>query len=309
MTRKQLITKKISLMLLLLALLTSCQLAQEAQQKGEEDQLIGALISKDGPLKTEGSMTMSSQGKLIENPEGNRVYGEILDDEKVPGGKKVVFEGQEVIPFLVLEVPLADGRKSHVSTVDPAILDAKISMGGHLKLEASMMSAPGKVEFISMSRVYQTFDGRVYAVPSDSYYLTGDHENPKESTEGERFRIHLKESRRVKSEDGKDLEETREIILGLGIKYPTKSVDILEMDQDHQIINSKSFSVDLLPKEYSPLKEASYLLVESHVTAPGGEEIRRILYEKDDESLIPVDILREDGFIMRQNITINWSQS
>lgn len=307
MTRKQSITKKIILMLLLLVLLSSCQLAQEEHQKGGEDKLIGVLVSKDGSLKTESSIAINSQGKLVENPEGNRVYGKILDDEKHPGEKKVVFEGQEVIPFFVWEVPLANGSTSHMSTVDPAILDAKISMGGNLKLEGSIMSAPGKAEFISLSRVYQTFDGRIYAVPSDSYYVPGDNENPQESTEGDRFTIHLKENRNVKSGDGENVEESSEITLTLGIKYPTTKFDIVEMDKNHQILSSKKFSVDQLPEEYSPSKEASYLLVESHVTSPSGNQIKRTLYERNDENILtPVDTLREDGFVIRQEIMIKW---
>lgn len=307
MTRNQYITRKVTLMLLLLVLLSSCQLAQEAQQKGGEDKLIGVLISKDGPLKTEGSFNINSQGKLVENPEGNRVYGKILDDEKFPGEKKVVFEGQGVISFFAWEAPLADGSKSHVSTVDPAILDAKISMGGNLKLEGSIMSVPGKVESISLSRVYQTFDGRVYALSSNSFYVADDHGNPQASTEGERFTIHLEEKSRVKSENGEDLEESSEITLALGIKYPTTKIDIVEMDKSHQIVGSKSFSVDQFPEVYRPAKEASYLLIEHHVTSPGGEELKRSLYEKKDESsLIPVDTLREDGFVIRQEIMIKW---
>ena len=63
------------------------------------------------------------------------------------------------------------------------------------------------------------------------------------------------------------------------------------MDKNHQIISFKSFLVARLPEEYSPSKEASYLLVKSHVTVPGGDQLKRTLYEKDDEkSLIPVDL-------------------
>ena len=69
------------------------------------------------------------------------------------------------------------------------------------------------------------------------------------------------------------------------INHPGKSIRLLQMDENHEILAEQSYEVTEMPEEFEPMPEAAYLLVEADETdSEGTALVHRTLCQRGDES-------------------------
>lgn len=304
--------KRIFILILVLALaLSGCQLAKpEADTHKEKDMLVGVFITEehldlfDMEAYLQDNLGALSGGTIsIEDAAqySNRVWGEKTEEHD--GHSSYHFgdlEGSLLASFRITP----DGIKENAywgSEAGEGICD--VSFGHHSMDDGSRLELSGTVYFsdthpnpgLYFNPVYQTPEGEVYLLSGQGTFFGAA------GMGGSAGHTMKEETSRTENEE--KIVHSTEISITMECVYPTRSLVILQMDAENQILSRQEWNPGSNPEELKPGKNCAYILVEEH-TANG---VRRNLYQKEDSRLFFFREL-ENSMCTKAQIAIVWPE-
>jgi hypothetical protein len=278
-----------------------CRLASENAEQGR---LIGVLITDESLdlFDTDGYIgdnigKLSSGGEVVLNGVNEKYQGRLYATKKErvetdSDGKTVisaeyVFENVKGASLFDATVSAPDsGEGYYISTIsDNAVsdVDSDISVGDDedtLTLKGTMyysLSSVGTVYYINP--VYQSSDGRVYAMDGHAGYMASESD-----AEDFMYAETLFETSNVK-ENGKNKKVTASIEISFAAMFEPERIVISQMNDDNDIIVRNEYKPGNTPEELAPKPETAYIIAETHKTDGAGKEVvtREIFTEQDTE--------------------------
>ena len=322
--------KAVVILLLLTAVLimTGCQLAHEdlGEAKGA-DRLIGEFITKahldlfymerylndnihkitpGGSMVIDGD-TSRSQGRLYA-----KIVTRIHTDPETGNTfetREFSFEEVEGIHYICASIPATENEGSITMTSsDEEVSDGHTSIHtsdeeNSISLEGTIYYSPagtGSITFF-LNPVYQSSDGRVYAVTGTGISSHGDH------TEGSLYSQTFEESTTF-TENGKTKTSHTSIKISFSIMFPPSKIIVRQMDEESSVISSTEYQPGKLPETLEISKDTAFIMVETHKQDRDGKPIvTRSLYDKDDETLATY-YCRDDGICVKQHTSLEWNR-
>lgn len=309
------------LIVILAAALAGCQLALADKGVNDgQDRLVGMLITAE-PLDTfimmnnlKDNFGNEAAGDTVTGGKPGeykaRLYG--TPSKKTPVDAAVspfevdqfVFEGVTGISFFSALIPDTEARESFHATIwDDAICDkhTKLDVGdlkNSMALEGTLYISPRSALTICfLNPVYQSADGRVYAVPGSG--LSNDGADGAESTNT------FSMSRKV-TQDGKTIKDDTSARLTIKVMNPPEKIVLLQMDNSAAVVSRQEYDPGAVPKAITPERSAEYIVVETHSTDGGGKaQVSRALYNGNAQFL-DTFFCREDGVCVKQMTQLNW---
>ena len=322
--------KAIAIFLLLTAILTmtGCQLAREdlAETPGS-DKLIGVLVTREyldlfdmerylndnihrispgGTITIDGD-TSRYQGRLyasiVTRTHTNPETGETFEITEF------AFEGVEGFHYYCAVVPATVAQGSYsITSADDAISDCHTSVHtsdweDRISLEGTIYYSPsgtGSITFFP-NPVYQSPDGRIYAVTGTGITSYGDH------GEGDLYSQTLEETVTI-TENGKTKTSHTSIKISFGAMFPPSRIVVRQMDEESRVISSAEYKPGELPETLEISKDTAYIMVETYKQGRDGKTvISRSLFDKDDETL-ETYYCRDDGICVKQHTSLKWNR-
>jgi len=283
---------------MLLFILTGCQPTQAPEQKAEEtnapeDRLAGVLITT-----RHLDMSELAQGRL---------YATLTAKTE-----EYVFKGVDGIYFYSVRVPATAQRESFTtSEADEAVSDRRMDLESEadgsgsttsdsVSMEGTIYMVPGRIEMLYFNSVYQSADGRIYAIPGPGTPF-GDFD------EGSAFSRAFDDSS-VITENGKKITVNISFKLNVSPMYPPDKIVILQLDQDSSVVSRMEYAPDKVPETATPKKGTEYFIVETRRNNDSGKaQISRKLYGKDADFL-EAFYGRDDGICVQQEVFISWPE-
>jgi hypothetical protein len=294
------------LLLLMLFVISGCQLALPDVGENTPDRLVGVFITREhldlfdieGYLNEQvssftGNHINFSDSEIrfyqsTEKFEG-RIYASFSND-------KYVFENIEGFPFFSAEYSDDLGHVTK-SYHDEAVSDRKFSVHAGdneetLTLEGTIyVSAQGPQAFFC-NPVYQDQDGRVY--------LTAGTGISADVSIGDSFSQTMDETT-TKTENGLTKSRGTSVKLEVRGVNPPEKIVLLQMDTSSALLSREEFASGTLPETIMPHANAAYLIVETQHKDGAVREI----YDRGEESL-ETFAAREDGICIQFSTRLLW---
>lgn len=309
-----------ALLLVLVCLISSgCSLASgesEAQTQGTEDQLVGMLITMDHflestedayiemPLWNAQTSGMAEPIHYISN-EGKRLYAKLAEREYEADGETYTTQTYEFpegtgIPYMTFLMlgeeenetywsyesgPEISGGERKINVTDD---ETAIEISGTIYVDENAVDLS-----LYLNPVYQTGSGEVYALGTSPVGFHAVSMSGCSQSISQQISVAIGD---VQTSGGSVT------LMIEAVKLPEAYV-ILEMDEDHQLVNQMAYAPDEMPETYAPMADTAYIVVE----ACSGEEVSRTVYSPDDdsvriESFYPADF----GICIKGYTTIQW---
>ena len=266
------------------------QYFEENMQKA----LAGGQIS-DGDLQKYGRVLWAT----LKEKQQPTVSGDTLIE------REYIFEGVDGFR-MIYPVDSGEGGPYGYLTADREISDAETSISADDTSETTKLN--GVIYFVPktddehffFNHVYQTADGRVYAVAGDS--ISFSPENTAGSSMGMTF-----SGWRNETQYGKTTRETRmEASVQVKIVDKMKKVTVLQFGADNNLLKSEEFLPGQLPETYVPLAETEYIILdtENESEDPDFAHDREIFAK--NTGFMYAFTCRDDGICTKQNCEILW---
>lgn len=303
---------------LLLAVAPGCQLAREDAGAGTgEDRQVGVLLT------TEYLDLFDFEGYMNDNFHG-AIGGEIRPEQAQEYQGRVYAvaviktvtneETGETVEMEGYQFPGVDGihyfaarHEDHISTEsDEAISDGHVAIHhgdeeNSVTMEGTIYVAPDAGHTYYFNPVYQSADGRVYAMSGSGYTAGGVRD------EGETYAQTLSATRTV-TRDGQAVTDTVTVQVTISVMYPPEQIVILQMDKDNVVVSREAYAPGAAPEAITPEESTVYLIMETHKRDMQDKEIvMRALYGKEAGTL-EMFALREDGVCVQQWAQVLWEE-
>ena len=309
--------KKISILLLSLALLLSgCQLAR-TDLESTGDRLVGMFITTEHlDLFDDEAWLRDNLNRLGPGVEltvedtseyQQRLYAQLVPEQLTNDrGEKVEhwtfeFPGVTGIDYFVARVE-KDAESYWDSTSDDAIIGgnthfAYTDKGTDIELEGEIWLAhdQGILECY-FNPVYQDRDGNVYLTAGNGYSTMGD------SAPGTQYSQTWTETTTTDS-NGETEESTTTVSISVGTMVVPEKYVLVQMDTRSNVLSSDVFAPGQMPETVSILDNTAYVVLENH----GREDVTRELYDSDTD-MVKTFYCREDGFMGQAYTTLEWTK-
>ncbi len=289
--------------------LCGCSLAVAgAGTDGGGDRLIGAFITADYldlfPAETRGDIREDFRQEW-------RLYASIdKSRRKRPEDWKIVFEGTEGLKMLQPVWTDENGEKFTASDCSEGIcnLDMKTEISDDKEensISGTIYFLPGKADediAYHANPVYQTEDGKVYAIPGEGFSTSG------ESDEGEHFSTTLSEETTA-ADKGKKKTEKGNVTVRYSIMHKPVKITVYQMDESHQILEKTDFNPGQVPEELTAKHGTEYILVETEKEMLSGKKtVSREIYTHDSEEDLSIETFYalDNGIVAKQTTGIKW---
>lgn len=307
--------------------LTGCQLAQKnADGTAEEDRLAGIFLTTEylDLFDMEGYMndhaTDFQGGEIIIDGDSPDHQGRLYAAETTQAlTHEDTGEPYEIgdfvfpvagIPYFSAQVQHAETHENYfTSTSDPAITDGhvhyQIDDHGHtVTLSGTIYVSPSNIlRTYYFNPVYQSADGRVYAV-SGSGFMVGT----QAYSEGNVYSQTMDATATV-TENGEVKTYGISITLSISLMFPPEEIVVLQMDGESGIVSRAAYAPDAMPASIAADPETEYFIVETHKRDDMGQtKISRTIYGHDAEAIETFSV-REDGILVKQWTRILWPES
>lgn len=304
--------------------LTGFSLAQPgAAEPMEKDRLVGVFVTTEyldlfdfesylndniGRMAAGGNITIDGddaryQGRLYATLKDRSMKNEETGDAITT--QDYVFEGVEGISYFCYTITDKNGTYSSVSGGD-ALSDGHTNVsttdnGEDISLDATIYVAPtaGKSTFY-MNPVYQSADGRVYAISGGGISFDGG------GSEGATCSQTLGATTTV-MENGETKTCSISAKINISVTYPSQRIFVLQFDTDGMILSRDEYVPGALPETITPEQGCSYIVLETYKISPDqSETVARTLYQAGDDGLESF-YCREDGICVKQRTKLNWA--
>jgi len=293
----------------------------EAAKSLQEDRLVGVFITTEyldlfdfekylndnmgsfggGEIRMDGE-TAEYQGRLYaalkERSLKNEENGELVTT------KEYVFEEVEGFPYFYYTITDEAGTYSTASGSE-GISDGHVSVsetdgGVEIVLEGTIYVAPAASHVYYLNPVYQSADGRVYAMSGSGISCDGN------SAEGALLTRTL-DSKTTVTENGKGKTYGLSVKISVSVLYPPSRIYVLQFRSDGELIARGEYLPGALPKTIEPERDCSYIILETHKKTQEEEEtVSRSLYDTKD-SFLESFYCREDGVCVKKFTALNWT--
>ena len=310
---------------MLALLLTGCQLARDgADGRIEEDRLAGYFLTTEyldlfdfegylednlQDLADSGETTIKGettkyQGRLYAALTTKTVVieetGETYDDEEY------VFP-IEGMRFFHARIPAAENRESYLTVMfDPAITDDNTAYvvndeGESVTLTGTMYVSSSKAERkFYFNPVYQSADGRVYALSGDSFHVISEAYG-----EGPIYSQTMDAQSSV-TVNGQTKKESVSVKLSINGMYAPEKIVVLQMDEENGVLSQVEYKADKMPEVITAEPKTAYLIIETYRHDGQGEiDLARAIYSRGAQS-IETFYSREDGVCVKHWTRIEW---
>lgn len=295
----------------LVCMLSLCGCSLAVPEAGTDgNRLIGAFITDDyldlfqTDIETDIRGDFRKEGRLyatIDKSGGER-----------PEDWKIMFEGVEGFHMLQPVWTDENGEKYAASECSEEICDLDLKVNFSDGSEENSISGtiyflPGKADeniAYHANPVYQTEDGRIYAVPGQGFSTSG------ESDEGEHFSTTLSEETTAADNEKKKAEKGSVTVRYCVMHKPVK-ITVYQMDKSHQILEKKDYNPGEMPEELTAKHGAEYFLVETEKEMLSGEKmISREVYTYNPQEYTSAETFYalDNGIVAKQTTEIKWSE-
>lgn len=291
-----------SLILVLAFGLYGCRLPVLDGLTGNFDKMIGVYVVPDLIYGEEGA---TEAHRSIDE----RVYAVLtpktfthVETGEISESWSYVFEG---IPGVALFEPdrmrLDDENYVEIYSDSEGASETHLTYSDEgVLMEGTIYVAPNSAYGIHAYPVYQRKDGQVYLVSSVGWGLD------EETSEG----IGLTQTYKDESAltiNGKPVRKSVEVVVNIGIKYPSKTVSIIQMSAEDTPVSRMEYAAEALPKEVIIGSDTASVIVESKVSTPEGEEIRRELFDRNREGFTAY-VLRDGWLCAPEYVRFTWQE-
>lgn len=265
--------KKIIAMCLCLGLmLTGCQLAQpEETQTTQDDTQMTQGDASESPVQMERLAGVYITLEPIVLEAGT----DRIQAQKVSGeDSRYAFPGVEgllLASFWITEPENGGFWSMDCSQGLCSVLSSynAIENGAEVGLTATLyLTKEAGPQVCYLNPVYQGPDGEVYLKPVDAGTSTSTEAIASET---------LTATTTIEQEAG-NLVNTTEITVNFIHVDLSRGLTVLEMDENHQILKTHTFTPGELPESLEPMAETAYILTEEQTAS----DTRRALYQKED---------------------------
>lgn len=289
-------------------LLGGCSLAvPDAGPESGSSRLIGALITMEYLDLSDADASFEDLQKQ------QKLYADIdKNGSKRPSDWEISFPDTDGICFFAPLWTDEYGESMRAGIYDSRVDGKNIQFGSSdtertLDLNGILYVTPkpdGKAGFY-LNPVYQETGGKIYVMSGTGCTMQTDCE----VAEGEQSALTSVVS--ITDEDGRKLTEKANVALQLSVMYRPVQVTVCQMDQEHRVLEKKSYHPQDVPEALSVRKETAYLLTEIQKESPAGKKVvSRDVFEKIDgaESEMESYCAVEDGVILKKKIRVNWEE-
>lgn len=144
-----------------------------------------------------------------------------------------------------------------------------------------------------LNPVYQGPDGAVYLKPADMGIATSSEVIASKT---------LTATAIIEQEAG-DMVSTTEITVNFIHVDLSQGLTVLEMDENHQILKTHTFTPGELPESLEPMAETAYILTEEQTAS----DTRRALYQKEDTYFTAL-YLMDDMICAEAQCSLEWQE-
>lgn len=285
---------------------------KESTAKNQEDRLIGVFVTTtyldlfdfEGYMNEHIDEFMKKGSHVITDQSDyeGRIYATVVKGE-VPDYE---FPGIEGIPMIMASVTDEEGESYLVhGKVEDGLIDMHLyanysDTGEKNTIEGTIYYTTMQDNLVFyMNPVYQTVDGQVYVTTGQGVSTGG--------VEGEGVKVtHTIESSVEVKEGKKTKTDTISIKLSIEAKYPVRSINVICMNENHELIQSSEYSEGMMPTMYEVAKDTAYLVVEeTKVREDGTPILTRTVYDPDDDFIEYYAVIT-NGICDKKQIELSW---
>lgn len=273
---------KLSLLLVLVLILSGCQLAREEEQVSK-GRFIGVYLRTD------------RMGHLAEEDLPQVVYDEKTETYEVKEEKE-----EKGYFFFSPSVTKKDGERYQEQVTSGHLSDMNITVsvgegGGTAQDVEAVLYFTEKNQIFYPYRIRQDENGEVFMQRSDAMGYQVDHLSA------------LMLSEDASYDEIQNIEEYQmKFKVSFLYKAAPEVVRIFEMGKDHAIRKETVLPASLSLEEYKPEKETAYLLIEYESSLEGEDSIERLLVSKEEESFPLYE--KADGVLLKKLVPTLWEE-
>lgn len=153
--------------------------------------------------------------------------------------------------------------------------------------------------------VYQTSDGKIYAVPGSSISASDVLD------EGAVMSTSIS-SQTDTTETGQTKTEKSSVTIRFASMFEPVKITLIQMDKENKIVKQEEFTPGKLPEEMTAEKETAYILIKTEKKSPDGNiVIARNIYEpqdSDSEESLETFYAMDNGIVSKQHTVITWKK-
>lgn len=277
--------KIISLFFCLGLLLSGCQLAQPEATKTNQgdtpvqpDQLAGVYLTQEPIILEDGTDRLQAR----------KVSGE---------DTSFAFPGVEGLLLGSFWIPEGEGFWSMECSrgmSDASYKYDTLENGQVLTIEATLyLTKEAGPQVYYLNPVYQGAEGEVYLKPDDFGTSTSTEAIASEN---------LTATTTIEQEEA-DVVNTTDITVNFIHVDLSQGLTVLEMDENHQILKTHTFTPGELPESLQPLAETAYILTEEQTAS----DTRRAIYQKEDTYFTAL-YLMDDMVCAQAQCSLEWQE-
>ncbi len=313
MKRKQIISM---IMLLCLLFLSGCQLAREGADKvaqDDYDRLIGVFITteyldlfdmeaylNDNINSITSGASKHTQTTIPQNAAqaySRRIYADIKEDGS-GDSRDYSFEGLDGILMIMPTVHADNSEDAYITaTSDSEVSEISAAVGDHQKLEGTIYASSREHASFYFNPIYQT--------PGGAIYLTAGQGISGNLSDESAFSQSIKEDY-TSSYNGETKASSMEVSVKIQGKQDFVSYDILQMDENDQCIDAKSFTPDHMPDTIQAAPGAEYIIVAGSTATGQTPQKERQIYDITgvDDPEIQVFVPLDHGILAKTSISV-----
>ena len=303
--------------LIMVTLLSGCQLAKEDGQATERNRLVGIYITKehldlfDFDRCFEDHIADFANGGNVEiessDQYGGRLYAELRerrvksdDTGEIYSIWEHEFPSVEGIAFYMAEVTEPDGESYISSYNGGAICDGHFAYGTDATLEGTLyLAVTDALNTVYLNPVYQSNDGRVFLTAGEG------HASSTYNAEGTVFSMSLEETYST-TDNGETEKESFKVTVHIAAKYPSQNITIIQMDAQSAMVVKDEYNSGNLPEQIEVDSGTAYIILETE----GGSQSGNASFSRElitnTEYYITAYTARPDGIIEPRSIELIW---
>lgn len=304
-------------------LLNGCSLAKKDAGTDAKDILIGAFITDDyldlfdmdAYLNDNASTIFRNLNTTVNDSAEytNPLYAKIdRQDQRDPACWEISFDSISGLNLLAPVWTDEDGVPCLATKSSDGICDISSNLhesddGRETSLSGTVYTVPrasadGFAYYVNP--VYQTADGKIYAVPGSGISTASA------SEEGETMSTSFSDQADT-TEKGRARTEKSSVTIQFASMFEPVKITLVQMDKENKVIKQEDFIPGKLPEELSAEKDTTYFLIETEKRTPDGTTvIARSIYEHKDseeEDSMETFYAMDNGIVSKQSTQIIWN--
>lgn len=296
-----------------------CTLAvPDAGTEGGSDRLIGVFITTEfldlydmesylndhaSSLVNDGSITLGNDSKY----EGKLVANVEKGEDDSPSEWKISFgdtEGQ----YMLMPVSTDENGEKYMGNlcsdgINEPYLQSNVSDDEEeQELSGTIYEvADGTEKTWYVNPVYQTEDGKIYAVTGNGYSNGG------RDTEGSTMAATLSGESTV-TENGRSQKESSKVTVQFAIMYKPVKTIICQMSDSNQVLKRDEYEPTAVPDTLKVEPETAYIMEETQKEAPSGKTVTSHsivdLNSEEEETCLETWYSLDNGLICKKDVEI-----